>query len=256
MLYIDTHTHLYDGQFGDDSEAAVKRALDAGVGKMIFPDIDSTTREAMFGLASKFEGTVYPCIGLHPTSVDSGWKENLDEIEGLAGNGNIRAIGETGMDCYWSREFVREQEEAFERQVRLACRLGLPVIIHSRDATELIFSVLERCRTLSPRGVFHAFSGSAETFRRMERYGDWYVGIGGVVTFKKAGIAETVKQIPLERIVLETDSPYLTPAPHRGERNESAYIPLIAAKIAAQKGITVEEVAEVTTENARKLFNI
>ena len=144
MLYIDTHTHLYDGQFGDDAEAAVKRALDAGVGKMIFPDIDSTTREAMFGLASKFEGTVYPCIGLHPTSVDSGWKENLDEIEGLAGNGNIRAIGETGMDCYWSREFVREQEEAFERQVRLACRLGLPVIIHSRDATELIFSVLER----------------------------------------------------------------------------------------------------------------
>lgn len=253
--YIDTHTHLYDEMFHDDAEDAVHRAVNAGVTRMIFPDIDSSSRRAMLDLAAKFPGHIFTGLGLHPTSVDSRWRENLEEIEGLTDSGTI-AIGETGMDCYWSRDFVKEQEAAFEWQVRLACRKGLPVIIHSREATELIFNVLERCRSLHPRGVFHAFSGSLETFRKMERYGDWYVGIGGVVTFKKAGIAETVKDIPLERIVLETDSPYLTPAPHRGERNESSYIPLIAEKIALQKGISVSEVAEITTANARKLFNI
>ena len=159
------------------------------------------------------------------------------------------------MDCYWSREFVREQEAAFERQVRLSCRLGLPVIIHAREATELILNVLERCKALSPRGVFHAFTGSRETFARIMKLGDWYVGIGGVVTFRNASIAETVKDIPLDRIVLETDSPYLTPVPHRGERNESSYIPLIAGKVALQKGTSIEEVAMATTRNAERLFN-
>lgn len=253
--YIDTHTHLYDEMFSDDAENAVRRAIDAGVTQMIFPDIDASSRKAMMDLAAKFPENIHTCLGLHPTSVDVKWRENLEEIEEML-DGGTAAIGETGMDCYWSKEFVKEQEEAFELQVRLACRKNLPVIIHSREATELIFNVLERCKPLHPRGVFHAFSGSIETFRQMEKYGDWYVGIGGVVTFKKAGIAETVKQIPLERILLETDSPYLTPAPHRGERNESGYIPLIAEKIATQKGISIEEVAEVTTSNARKLFNI
>ena len=253
--YIDTHTHLYDEMFSEDADAAVRRALDAGVTQMIFPDIDASSRGAMMDLAAGFPGHIHTCLGLHPTSVDGKWRENLEEIEGMLDSGTV-AIGETGMDCYWSTDFVKEQEEAFEWQVRLACREGLPVIIHSREATGRIFDVLERCRPLSPRGVFHAFSGSIETFRQMERYGDWYVGIGGVVTFRKAGIAETVKDIPLERIVLETDSPYLTPVPHRGERNESSYIPLIAGKIAMQKGISIEEVAETTTANARKLFNI
>lgn len=253
--YIDTHTHLYDEMFSEDADAAVLRAVDAGVTQMVFPDIDASSRNAMMALAAKFPGHIHTCLGLHPTSVDGRWRENLEEIESMLDSGTV-AIGETGMDCYWSVEFVKEQEEAFERQIRLACSKDLPVIVHSREATERIFEVLERCRPLHPRGVFHAFSGSIETFRRMERYGDWYVGIGGVVTFRKAGIAETVKQIPLERIVLETDSPYLTPVPHRGERNESSYIPLIAAKIALQKGIGIEEVAETTSANAKKLFNI
>lgn len=255
MYYIDTHTHLYDEQFHDDAEAAVARAFDNGVEKLVFPDIDSSSRQAMFSLAGKFPGRVFSCLGLHPTSVNSLWRQEMEEIESMEGR-KICAIGEIGMDCWWSKEFVKEQEEAFEYQIRLACRMNLPVIIHSRDATELIFNVLERCRNLSPRGVFHAFSGSRETFRRICSLGDWLVGIGGVVTFRKASIAETVKNIPIDRIVLETDSPYLTPAPHRGERNESSYIPFIARKIAEQKGICIEEVAQVTTENAERLFGI
>ena len=255
--FIDTHTHLYEEAFQGESGQAIERAVDAGVTKMIFPDIDSSTRDAMNSLAAKYPGNIFPCLGLHPTSVDSRWKEALEEISEAADKaGNIRAIGETGMDCYWSKEFVREQEEAFEWQVRLACRLGLPVIIHAREATELIIGVLERCRQLAPRGVFHAFTGSREKFERISRLGDWYVGIGGVVNFKKASIAETIKHIPLERILLETDSPYLTPVPHRGERNESSYLPYIAGKIAEQKGISIEEVALQTTENAVRLFQI
>ena len=253
--YIDTHTHLYDEMFSEDADAAVRRALDAGVTQMIFPDIDASSRGAMMDLAAGFPGHIHTCLGLHPTSVDGKWRENLEEIEGMLDSGTV-AIGETGMDCYWSKEFLKEQEEAFERQIRLACRLGLPVIVHCREATEPIFNVLGRCRHLSPAGVFHAFSGSIETYRRLAGYGDWYVGIGGVVTFRKASIAETVRQIPLGRILLETDSPYLTPVPHRGERNESAYIPLIAEKIAAQKNISIEEVAGTTSRNAEELFGI
>ncbi len=256
MHFVDTHTHMYDEQFGGESADAVLRAIQAGVSKMIFPDIDRASRNRMFALAAEFPGKVFPCLGLHPTSIGPGWEQEMEEIEEMAGKTGIKAVGETGMDCYWSREFVREQEDAFERQIRLACSLGLPVIIHSRDATDLIFKVLDRCRALSPRGVFHAFSGSRETFERLSGYGDWYVGIGGVITYKKASIAETIRHIPLDRILLETDSPYLTPAPHRGERNESGYIPFIAAKIAEQKDISVEEVARVTTENAERLFNI
>lgn len=256
MNFTDTHTHLYDEQFGSSPGEAVERALAAGVSRMIMPDIDSSSRDTMFRLASGYPGILFPCLGLHPTSVGRDWRDEFETVEKLAAEKKIAAVGETGMDCYWSREFVEEQKQAFELQVRLACRLGLPVIIHSRDATELVFEVLEKCRNLSPRGVFHAFSGSRETYERIERLGDWYVGIGGVVTFKKASIAETVRHIPMNRILLETDSPYLTPAPHRGERNESSYIPLIAEKIALQKGIGIEEVAQATTENAGKLFDI
>lgn len=256
MQFIDTHTHLYDEQFMEDGpENAVRRAIGVGVTEMILPDIDRGTREAMFELAGKFPENLFPCLGLHPTSVGPGWEEEMEEMEHCSGR-KILAIGEIGMDCYWSDEFIREQEAAFEMQIRLACRLGLPVIIHSRNATDLIFKVLDRCRHLSPRGVFHAFSGSIETFGRISGYGDWYIGIGGVLTYKNAGIAETVRKIPLDRIVLETDSPYLTPVPFRGKRNESSYIPLIAEKLAVLKGIPVEEVAALTTENARRLFNI
>ena len=160
------------------------------------------------------------------------------------------------MDCYWSKEFISEQQEVLRIQLEMASKADLPVIIHSRESTELIINVLKECKSLGIRGVFHAFSGSVETFRELDRLGDWYVGIGGVLTYKKASIAETVRRIPLERILLETDSPYLTPVPFRGKRNESSYIPHIAKKLSELTEIPVEKIAETTTTNARKLFEI
>ena len=169
---------------------------------------------------------------------------------------DIQAIGEIGMDCYWSKEFLKEQQEVMRIQLEMASKSDLPVIIHSRESTELIINILKDCKHLNSRGVFHAFSGSLETYRELQKLGDWYIGIGGVLTYKKASIAETVKDIPLERILLETDSPYLTPVPFRGKRNESSYIPHIAAKLAELTSRDVEEIALITTENARKLFRI
>ena len=169
---------------------------------------------------------------------------------------DIRAIGEIGIDCYWSKEFLKEQIEAFRQQLELASDLSLPVIIHSRESTEHILNILKDCRHLGLRGVMHAYSGSSETFRELQKTGDWYIGIGGVLTYKKASIADTVKDIPLERILLETDSPYLTPVPHRGKRNESSYIPHIAEFLASRKGTDIDEVAAATTQNAEILFGI
>lgn len=255
MNYIDTHTHLYDEAFEGEKAESVTRAIESGVCKMILPDIDSSTRKSMFSLAAEFPGILLPSIGLHPTSINSEWKKEIEQLDENTGT-EIYAIGETGMDCYWSKEFLNEQKEAFEYQLHMADKLSLPVIVHSREATEPIFDVLEKCRHLNLKGVFHAYSGSFETFERLQKYGDWYIGIGGVVTYKNASIAETVKKIPAERILLETDSPYLTPVPKRGSRNESSYIHYIAEKIAIQKGIDKEEIATITSENARKLFNI
>lgn len=255
MVFTDTHTHLYDEAFAGEEDLAVERAVAAGVTRMILPDIDSQTRQEMFSLADRHEGVLFPCLGLHPTSVDARWQEEMMLMERHLER-KIWAVGEIGMDCYWSREFVKEQEEVFRTQLEMAARLSLPVIIHSRESTELILNVLKDCRHLGLRGVFHAFSGSIETFRELQRLGDWYVGIGGVLTYKKASIAETVREIPMERILLETDSPYLTPAPFRGKRNESAYIPHIASRLAELTGRTVEETAEITTDNAQKIFGI
>jgi TatD DNase family protein len=168
----------------------------------------------------------------------------------------VWAIGEIGMDCYWSKEFIREQEEVLRIQLETAAKMDLPVIIHSRESTELIINILKECSHLGLRGVFHAYSGSVETYRELQKTGDWYIGIGGVLTYKKASIAETVKQIPLERILLETDSPYLTPVPFRGKRNESSYVPYIASRLAELLETELGQVAYTTTENAHKLFGI
>ena len=254
-MYIDTHAHLYDEAFTGEEDLAIARAVEAGVTEIIFPDIDSQTRDIMFATADRHPGTVFPCLGLHPTSVDGNWKQEMLKLEEYLGR-KVWAIGEIGMDCYWSKEFVKEQEEVFRIQLELADRLGLPVIIHSRESIGLIIQILKDCRHLSLRGVFHAYSGSIETFRELQRLGDWYFGIGGVLTYKKAGIADTVKEIPLDRILLETDSPYLPPVPFRGKRNESSYIPYIAAKLAELTSTDAEEIGRQTTENAKKLFGI
>jgi TatD DNase family protein len=255
MEFIDTHSHLYDEAFAGEEDAALQRAIEAGVRRLIFPDIDSQSRAAMFSFAERHEGIIFPCLGLHPTSVDAGWEKEMMEVEKHTDR-KIWAIGEIGIDCYWSKEFIEQQKEVLRIQLELAAKSDLPVIIHSRESTELIINILKECQHLGLRGVFHAYSGSKETFREIDRLGDWYIGIGGVLTYKKASIAETVKDIPLERILLETDSPYLTPVPFRGKRNESSYVPYIAQKLAELTGRDLSEIAEVTTENAQKLFKI
>lgn len=255
MEFIDTHSHLYDEAFAGEEDEAITRAQEAGVNQIIFPDIDSQSRENMFAFADRHPGVIFPCLGLHPTSVDAGWQEELSKMEAYLER-DIWAIGEIGMDCYWSRDFLKEQQEVMRIQLEMASRSDLPVIIHSRESTELIIKVLKECKHLAPRGVFHAFSGSIETYRELQKTGDWYVGIGGVLTYKKASIAETVRDIPLDRILLETDSPYLTPVPFRGKRNESSYIPHIAVRLAEITSKDISEVAETTTANARKLFRI
>ena len=181
MEFIDTHSHLYDEAFAGEEDAAVARAVDSGVKRIIFPDIDSSSRDAMFTFADRHPGVIFPCLGLHPTSVGANWQEELSHMESYM-HRDIWAIGEIGMDCYWSKEFVKEQQEVLRIQLELADKLSLPVIIHSRESTELILNVLRDCKHLSLRGVFHAYSGSAETWREIDRLGEWYVGIGGVLT--------------------------------------------------------------------------
>lgn len=255
LEFIDTHSHLYDEAFASEEDDAVARAVEAGVTRIILPDIDSQSRDSMFSLADRHPGVIFPCLGLHPTSVGADWQEELSRMESYIDR-KIWAIGEIGMDCYWSKDFIREQQEVMRIQLGMAAKRDLPVIIHSRESTELIINILKDCRHLGLKGVFHAFSGSIETFRELQKLGDWYIGIGGVLTYKKASIAETVRNIPLDRIILETDSPYLTPVPYRGKRNESSYIPHIASRLAELTSTTLDEVAETTTRNARKLFNI
>ena len=255
MEFVDTHTHNSDEAYAGCEDEIIARALDAGVSKMIQADVDSRERDAMFSLVERHPGVLYPMLGLYPGSVRDDWRDEIDRMLPYRDR-SIVAVGEIGLDYHYNKDFRKEQIEALRVQIELASEWGLPVNIHLREATEDFFDVVKSCAHLGLRGNLHAFSGSAETFSRLSRYGDWYVGIGGVLTFKKASIAEDIRKIPLERIVLETDSPYLTPVPHRGERNESSYIPLIAAFLAERKGTSVEKVAAITTDNAKKLFAI
>ena len=256
MEFIDTHTHNYDEAYlPEEQDGIITAALEAGVVTLIQPDVDSRERAAMFALVDRHPEHLRAMLGLYPGSVDKNWREEIDEMLKWRDR-PIVALGEIGLDYHFSTEFMAEQREAFRVQLELAAEMDLPVNIHLRDATEDFFRIMEDCRHLHLRGALHAYSGSYETFCRMDRYGEWYVGIGGVVTFRKASLAEVVRRIPLERILLETDSPYLTPTPYRGTRNESRYIPIIAQKVAELQGTTLERVAEVTTANARNLFNI
>ena len=255
MEFIDTHTHTSDEAFAGCEDEIIARALAAGVSIQLQADVDSRERARMYALVERHPGVLRPMLGLYPGSVDKDWRREIDQLEAWRSRGPV-ALGEIGLDYHYGAEFKEEQKEAFRVQLELAAAWDLPVNIHLREATEDFFAIIEDCRHLHLRGNLHAFSGSAQTFARLRRLGDWYVGIGGVLTFKKAGLAEAVKDIPLECILLETDAPYLTPVPHRGERNESAYIPLIAEFLARQKGVSVEEVAAVTTRNAKRLFSL
>ncbi len=253
MMFIDTHCHISDEAFAGEEDAYITRAMEAGVGIMLQPDVDSRERKAMFDLTGRHPGVLYPMLGLYPGSVDGNWKKEIERMLEYSDR-SVVAIGEIGLDYYYGKEFAKEQREALHWQLDYASQVGLPVNIHLRDAMGDFLEILKDHKGL--RGNMHAYSGSYESFLELQRLGDWRIGVGGVVTFKKASLAEVVAKVPLERIVLETDAPYLTPVPFRGRRNESSHITLIAAKVAELKGVTVEEVAIVTTANARNLFGI
>ena len=252
MEFIDTHSHIYDTAFDEDRQEVIKRCKVAGLCSLVLPAIDMSTYDAQMDALSSMEGYAFGAMGLHPTSVGANWRKELDFAVGRIEDGFWCAIGEVGLDTYWSSEFINEQLEVLKVQLNLALRLNLPVILHVRNAMDRTIELIRGIKGL--RGVFHAFSGSLESYKEIKRLGDFKVGIGGVLTYKNAGVASVLEQVPLQDIVLETDCPYLSPVPYRGKRNESSYIPVIASKVQAIKGCSIEEVAEVTTENARKLF--
>lgn len=253
---IDTHSHIYEDDFAPDFGQVIERAESAGVSALIMPDVDIASYDKMIRTADRLPEYAFPCIGLHPTSVNEEWETELSFLREHLHDRKFYAIGEIGLDEYWSRDFVEQQIRVFEEQVEIAAQMDLPVIIHCRQATDDLFRVLEDVRGLPLRGTMHAFTGSYETYRRILSYGDFKFGIGGVVTYKNAGIAETVRRMSLQDIVLETDCPWLTPVPYRGRRNESSYVSLVAAKVAETMGAGLEAVASATTSNARKLFKL
>lgn len=225
MKLVDSHSHLFLEDFQSDLPQVMMRAREAGVTHIFMPNIDSTTIEPMLKVCSEYKGYCFPMIGLHPTSVDAGYEKELAVVAGhLAMPDGYVAIGEIGMDLYWDKTYLKEQQIAFERQVRWALEYGLPVVIHCREAFDYIYDILKPYKTSSLRGIFHSFTGTREEAFRMLEFSNFFIGINGVVTFKKSGLPEVLQNIPLERIVLETDSPYLTPVPNRGKRNESANV--------------------------------
>lgn len=255
-MLIDTHCHLYDEAFRDDFADVLARAREAGVGACVLPGIDRSCHADLLATADALPGFAFPCIGLHPTSVGESWQEELAWVKEHLDDRKYYAVGEIGLDEYWSKDFVKEQIRVLEEQVVLAAENDLPVIIHLREATDDFFRVLEDLRGIDFRGVMHAFSGSYETYRRLQKHADFKFGIGGVATYKNAGVAVALEKMSLDDLVLETDCPWLTPVPYRGRRNEPSYVRLVAEKIAQIKGLPPEEVAAATTSNARSLFNL
>lgn len=253
MFLIDTHTHLYLEEFDDDRFEVVRRAIAAGVEIMVLPNIDSESIENVVRLAEQFPQNCFPAMGLHPTSVKENYKTELAVVEEELKKRKYWAIGETGVDLYWDKTFLKEQEICFNRQLELALTYDLPIIIHARNSLDEIFDILRNFGRKLPKGIFHCFPGDVKEAEKAVELG-FLLGIGGVVTFKKSGMADVARAIPLEYIVLETDAPYLAPVPFRGKRNESAYIVHIAEKIAEIKNLPLEEVAHITTENAKRVF--
>jgi len=256
MQFIDTHAHLYLEEFSSDKDIIIRQALAAGVTGILLPNIDSTSHESLMDFCRRFPGQCFPMAGLHPTSVTPETIESeLNTVEQQLETGSFVAVGEIGIDLYWDKTHQALQEEAFRFQVKLAKKHGLPVAIHVRKSFDEVWQVLKTETGSALKGVFHCFPGDERQARKVIEVG-FLLGIGGVVTFKNAGLQQVVSAVGMQHLVLETDAPYLTPMPFRGKRNQPAYIPLVAAKIAELCKTTTEEVAEITTRNAAQLFNL
>ena len=255
MNLIDTHTHLFSSQFDEDRNAVVQKAIDNGVSKMLLPNISSETIEAMHQLCQDFPKHCYPMMGLHPCDVKDDYLKELEIVKAQLDKGKYIAVGEIGIDLYWDKSTLDIQKKAFRQQLIWAKEYDLPVAIHIRESFDEIFEVIEEVNDEKLRGVFHCFTGTKEQGLRAIDMG-FMLGIGGVVTFKNSGLDQTLSGLPLAQLILETDSPYLAPTPHRGQRNESAFIPLMAQKLADIYEMDIEEVARITTQNAKTLFKL
>lgn len=271
MKIVDTHTHLDGEEFDEDRSEVIMRAKEAGVGMVFLPAIDVKTSEAVLKLSHENPGYAYPMVGLHPEEVKADWKEQLKKIEaildehltavdglnGIKYKSDYIAIGEIGLDFYWSREFEKEQLEAFEKQVEWSYETGLPLMIHCRKAQNEMLHILRKWKDKLPGGVFHCFTGNQQEAKELLEYDNFVLGIGGVSTFKSSHLREDLPAaVPLERIVLETDSPYMAPVPYRGKRNESAFVVQVMKTLATAYGVSEEEVAKVTNQNVERVFGV
>ena len=255
MILTDTHTHLYSEEFDQDRNEMMQRAINAGISRMFVPSIDSNYTQKMYVLEKQYPENVFLMMGLHPTYVKENYLDELAHVERELASRKFHAVGEIGIDLFWDKTFLKEQQFAFQQQIQLAKKQGLAINIHCRDAFDEVFEVLELEKSAELFGIFHCFSGDLEQAQRAISLG-LKLGIGGVTTFKNGKIDQFISQIPLEHIVLETDSPYLAPAPHRGKRNESSYAVLVAQKLAELYQLPLTEIARSTTENSKAVFGI
>lgn len=257
MIFTDTHTHLYSSEFSEDRDAMVQRAFNAGVTRLFVPAIDSTYAEGMYAVQQQYPDNVFLMMGLHPTHVKENYLEELAFVEQELADAKRKffAVGEIGVDLYWDKTFLAQQQDAFARQIQLAKKYKLPINIHCRDAFDETFEVLESEKGEGLFGIFHCFSGNLEQAEQAIGYG-MKLGIGGVATFKNGKIDQFLKDIDISNIVLETDAPYLAPVPHRGKRNESAYVVLVAEKLAEIYGMPLAEIARITTQNSVDVYGI
>jgi TatD DNase family protein len=255
MFFIDTHTHLYLDNFEADRADVINRAAQAGITTMLLPNIDAESIRPMLQLCDAFPDHCFPMIGLHPTSVADDYEQQLAIMEKELAKEKFVAIGEIGLDLYWDKSFKDHQIKALRIQMEWAKDHNLPVAIHTRDAFPLILEEVEAAQNGQLRGVFHCFSGNSDDAARAVNLG-FYLGIGGVITYKKSDLAEAIAKVPIEHLLLETDSPFLPPTPYRGKRNESVYLLEIAQKLAETKQLSMNQIAQITTQNARQLFNL
>ena len=250
---IDTHTHLYVEAFDEDRDSVIQDALQKGITGFYIPAIDASYHERMFNLEKAYPKHIHLMMGLHPTHVKEDYKEELALVEAQLQKRKFAAVGEIGIDLYWDKSFLQQQQDTFHLQIGWAKTHGLPIVIHCRDAFDEVFEVLDQHQGAQLFGIFHCFTGTLEQANRALNL-NFKLGIGGVVTFKNGKIDQFLNQLPLESIVLETDAPYLSPAPHRGKRNESGFLSLIRDKVAQCYGLSAQQISEITTENARSVF--
>ena len=257
MKFIDTHTHLFAKEFDNDINDVIQNAIKLGVEKMLLPNIDSTTTELMINLCQKFPVNCYPMIGLHPCSVQrDNVEKEIKHVQDKLKRNKFVAIGEIGIDLYWDKTSLDVQKEAFETQIKIAKDNNLPIVIHTRNSFNEAFEIVEKLNDKNLSGVFHCFSGKLDDAKKIIDLENFYLGIGGVVTFKNGGIDKIINQINLKHLILETDSPYLSPVPNRGKRNESKHILDIAKKLSEIYDIGIDDIAKITTQNANKLFKL